>query len=135
MTEVEELEVAADTIEQAGERATEGPWWFDESGNCFRLHGVAFRIPPQAGGAIPEQIVNKQIFKAAKRNTPYAEYWPDAADAAWMTLLTPEKAEPLAAALRSHAQDHHAYDCTWPEDECPHVRLARSINGTTGDPS
>lgn len=28
-----------------------------------------------------------------------------------------------------------AYDCMWPEDECPHVRLARSINGTTGDPS
>ncbi len=31
---------------------------------------------------IPEQIINKQILKAPKQGTSYAEYWPDEADAA-----------------------------------------------------
>jgi hypothetical protein len=69
--------------------ATEGPWWYDESEDCWRLHGVAFRVPPHMNPdgsvLIPEQVMNKQIAKAPKHGTPYAEYWPDPADAlAWM---------------------------------------------------
>ncbi|MFI7114018.1 hypothetical protein ACIBK9_47410 [Nonomuraea sp. NPDC050227] len=77
-----------DPIAQIRERflnATEGPWWFDESDRTWRLHGVMGRIPAQADGFIPEQVMNKQILKAAKCNTPYAEYWPDEADAAFIS--------------------------------------------------
>jgi hypothetical protein len=58
--------------------ATPGPWWFDESEDTWCLHGVAARFdnPP-----LGETVVNKQILKAPKVGTPYAEYWPDAADA------------------------------------------------------
>jgi hypothetical protein len=62
--------------------ATEGPWWFDEDEHCWRLHGVHGRIP--ACDPIPEQVMNKQILKAPKTGTPYAEYWPDPADAAFI---------------------------------------------------
>ncbi len=58
--------------------ATDEPWWFDEDELSWRLHGVMDRLPAQRN--IPEQILNKQILKAPKRNTPYAEYWPDPAD-------------------------------------------------------
>jgi hypothetical protein len=65
--------------------ATEGPWWFDESDTCWRLHGVMGRIPPlRRDGFFPEHVMNKQILKAAKQGTPYAEYWPDKADAAFI---------------------------------------------------
>ena len=130
MTEVEELNAAADRIEQASEQATEGPWWFDESDNCWRLHGVMGRIPPQMDGLIPEQILNKQILKAAKRNTPYAEYWPEPADAAWIILANPVIGKPMAQALRQHADDHSTYACEWAE--CGALALARSVNARTG---
>lgn len=68
------------TIRAYVDAATEGPWWFDEDNTCWRLHGVMGRVPPQLSGRIPEQILNKQIIKAPKRNTPYAEYWPAPAD-------------------------------------------------------
>jgi hypothetical protein len=38
-------------------------------------------------------------------------------------------AEPLAAWLDDHANDHGAYDCTWDEADCPALRTARVING------
>jgi hypothetical protein len=72
-------------IRERHEAATEGPWWFDESDLTWRLHGVAGVIPPSADGLIPEQIVNKQILKAPKKGTTYAEYWPDDADAAFIS--------------------------------------------------
>ena len=69
------------TIEAIAARlaaATEGPWWFDEDDKVWRLHGIAARLdnPP-----LGETVVNKQILKAPKTDTPYAEYWPDPADA------------------------------------------------------
>lgn len=76
--------------------ATEGPWWSDESDDAWRLHGVAFMVPAQ--GAIREQVVNKQILKAPKRGTPYAEYWPDPADAAFILAN-----DPAATILRCEA--------------------------------
>ena len=87
-------EPSAQTLRRAAEKmrglayaATEGPWWFDEDEHCWRLHGVFGRIP--ADPPIPEQVMNKQILKAPKSGTPYAEYWPDAADAAWITAMHP----------------------------------------------
>lgn len=61
--------------------ATPGPWWSDDSESCWRLHGVHAELPPPFPG-FPPQILNHQILKAPKRNTPFAEYWPNEADAA-----------------------------------------------------
>ncbi|MET8985916.1 hypothetical protein ABZW49_10745 [Nonomuraea wenchangensis] len=93
-----------DDIRKRHQAATDGPWWFDESENCWRLHGVAGRIPPQLDGLIPEQIVNKQILKAAKRNTPYAEYWPDDADAAFISHAWEDVRDLLATVDRLQKQ-------------------------------
>ena len=77
--------LSAERREEIRERhaaATDGPWWFDESDRTWRLHGVMGRIPAlRRDGIFPDQVMNKQILKAAKCNTPYAEYWPDKADA------------------------------------------------------
>jgi hypothetical protein len=81
MEPIPELEA----IKAAAAAATPGPWWSDESENCWRLHGVAFVVPPQPDGLIPEQQVGSQILKAPKHGTPYAEYWPNAADAEFIT--------------------------------------------------
>ena len=70
----------ADEIRARHAAATEGPWWVDEDEQCWRLHGVAFRIP--ADPPLPAQVMNRQILKAPKTGTPYAEYWPDRDDAA-----------------------------------------------------
>lgn len=74
-----------DAIKARADAATPGPWWSDESDMCWRLHGVAGRIPAQMDGFIPEQIVNHQILKAPKKGTTQAEYWPNAADAEFIT--------------------------------------------------
>ncbi|MFB7776870.1 hypothetical protein [Streptomyces bauhiniae] len=79
--------------------ATEGPWWFDESESCWRLHGVMFRIP--SGG-----VMNKQILKAPKRNTPYAEYWPEAADATFLANAWGD----IKALVAQLASDELAYE-------------------------
>lgn len=73
-------------IERRHAEASEGPWTSDESELVWRLHGVAGRIPPQAGGAIPEQVITKQILKAPKTTRGlYADYWPEPADAEFIT--------------------------------------------------
>jgi hypothetical protein len=70
-------------IKARAESATAGPWWFDEDDQVFRLHGVYTIIPPFIEG-MPGQVVNHQILKAPKTGTPYAEYWPNEADAAFI---------------------------------------------------
>ena len=96
-TPAETISRAAVLMRSRAEAATKGPWWCDESENCWRLHGVAFEIPPQTFPdgevQIPEQVVNSQILKAPKHGTPYAEYWPGEADAAQITSW----ANPLVA--------------------------------------
>lgn len=67
-----------EALEALTEAATPGPWWFEDSAMCWRLHGVAGVIPAQP--PIPEQVINHQILKAPKSGTPYAEYWPSEAD-------------------------------------------------------
>src|SRR5262245_18825226 len=62
-----------DAIRAREQAATKGPWWSDEDGDMWRLHGI------HAGP------LNQQILKAPKRGTPYAEYWPDQADAEFIT--------------------------------------------------
>ena len=85
--------------------ATDGPWWFDESDTCWRLHGVMGRIPPlRRDGFFPEQVMNKQILKAAKQGTPYAEYWPDKADAAFIVGAWKDVRDLLAEVDRLNAQ-------------------------------
>lgn len=79
-------------VRERAEKATPGPWWSDQSEDVYRLHGVAFRTPPPF-----EQVVNKQIAKAAKTGTPYAEYWPDAADDAFITSARSDVPRLLAA--------------------------------------
>lgn len=44
-------------------------------------------------------------------------------------LAGPALAEPLAAWLEDHENDHGAYDCTWDEADCPALKTARVING------
>lgn len=105
--------------------ATEGPWWFDESENCWRLHGVMGRIPAQLSGRIPEQIVNKQILKAPKRGTSYAEYWPDAADAEFIVKARTDLPVLLAvaeAALAGHEPQQVYEDAIdlWGRALCDH---------------
>lgn len=89
----EVMRSAADLMRERAQAATPGPWWADESENCWRLHGVAFKVPPQkfddGSVMIPEQVINKQILKAPKHGTPYAEYWPDEADAVYIPSMHP----------------------------------------------
>lgn len=59
------------TLRELLAKATPGPWWWDEDDDCMRLHGVA----------APGSLAKRQILKAPKRGTPYAEYWPGPADA------------------------------------------------------
>lgn len=59
---------------------TPGPWEATEDEDCWRLLGRS---------GVP------QILKAPKRNTPYAEYWPDPKDAV-LILMAPT----LALALK-----------------------------------
>lgn len=50
--------------------ATKGPWYAEDGENTWSLHQVYGPL---------------QILKAPKRGTPYAEYWPNKADAALIT--------------------------------------------------
>jgi hypothetical protein len=96
-------------IRDREQAATPGPWWFDEDDEVWRLHGVRARIPawqvPGSGALIPEQIVNAQILKAPKSGTPYAEYWPGEADAAFIVAArsdVPRLVAAVEAALKPH---------------------------------
>lgn len=72
-------------LEALEHHATDAPWWFDEDERTWRLHGTWGWTPAQHG--IPAQPINKQILKAPKRNTPYAEYWPNRQDADFMVAM------------------------------------------------
>ncbi|TYK45206.1 hypothetical protein [Actinomadura decatromicini] len=112
MTAAEELRTAARLVRETASKATEG-------------HPAPWHIEPEFNGWWLVGTPAPHLVTSAARK-PVAD---------WIALMGPDKAEPLADALDDHADAHSAYDCTWPEDECPHVRLARSITGTTGDPS
>lgn len=81
---------------------TAGPWWAEDSADCWRLMGGAAH--PHAHGM--------QILKAPKHGTPYAEYWPHAADAA-LIVAAPDllaACEALQSAL-DIVRLHEGCDC------------------------
>jgi len=97
---------------------------------CWRLHGVAGRIP--GDDLIPEQVINSQILKAPKRGTSMAEYWPNAADGAWIVTMNPLVGLALADLLDQHAGIWTVLagpDLPDPPDDDPLHRLARLILG------
>lgn len=121
-TPAEELRAAARLLRETASKATPGPWHdfsTDEDG-AWPVMVIGAAGPADDRGQdvlIVHETVDEEIVATE--------------DAAWIALASPALAEPLAAVLDDHAQDHSSYDCTWPEDECPHVRLARVINGRT----
>lgn len=79
--------------------ATDGPWWFDEDETTWRLHGVHAMLP----GPFGDQVVNHQILKAPKKGTPYAEYWPNEADGAFIVHSRQDVKDLLALVDRLRA--------------------------------
>lgn len=57
------------------DEATLGPWHYLESRDTWTLHGEARAFKGKV-----KYAPTMQILKAPKRGTPYAEYWPNAAD-------------------------------------------------------
>jgi hypothetical protein len=104
---VELIREAARLMRQRAEAATAGPWWYDDDADCWRLHGVAARLPSGIEGW-PDQLVNSQILKAPKHGTPYAEYWPSDADAEHIASWHPGVALAVAALLDSLADLYSA---------------------------
>lgn len=79
-------------IEQRVEAATPGPWWIEDSDDTWQLFG---------GEAA-------QILKAPKDNTPYAEYWPDAFEAALIVNAPTDLARLLTTIRTQQAQIEQA---------------------------
>lgn len=104
---VDLLSRAADALDAALQGATDGPWWVQETDQCWTLHGVHATLPAQ--GSIPPQVIGAQILKAPKTGTPYAEYWPNRADGKRIPMMSnPAVARALAVLLRSEAAGLHA---------------------------
>lgn len=122
-------EIDIEAIRQRAEAATPGPWWDDSDENCWRLHGVHGRIPVTLGGVTIDQVMNHQIIKAPKRNTPYAEYWPNEADAAFIRHAREDIPALLAEInrLRRMPVIHHAPEGT--PDLCYCDGAPRHIRG------
>lgn len=72
-----------EAIERRADAATEGPWYCDETDQVWRLLGAHTVVRAQEH--VPALRADWQILKAPKTGTPYAEYWPSAADAAFIT--------------------------------------------------
>jgi hypothetical protein len=95
---------ALEEIRAREQAATRGPWWFDEDDLMWRLHGV-HAVLPTGIDWLPDQVLNHQILKAPKSGTPYAEYWPNDADAAFIIAArtdVPRLLKALEAALGFH---------------------------------
>jgi hypothetical protein len=74
--------------------ATRGPWLAEDSGDCWQLFG-----------AVTPGIHPLQLIKAPKCGTPYAEYWPDDADAVFIAAARSDMPRLLAgyeALLKLH---------------------------------
>ncbi|GAA1977209.1 hypothetical protein [Kitasatospora viridis] len=81
-------------IAARAEGATPGPWTPDEDESVWRLHGTHPRIPG----------MKWQILKAAKQGTPYAEYWPNPADAEFIAAARADVPALLAEVHRLRAE-------------------------------
>jgi hypothetical protein len=109
--------------------ATPGPWWCDEDELVWRLHGVAARFDNPPFG---ETVVNKQILKAPKANTPYAEYWPDGHDAAFITHAHADITWLLQERARMLAQESPSCVAQAPTAPTP-KQLAQRISDVVAD--
>jgi hypothetical protein len=65
---------------------TPGPWFYEEDDYMWQLFG--------GNGIMP-----LQLLKAPKRDTPYAEYWPNEADAN-IIVAAPDMLEALRDVLK-----------------------------------
>ncbi len=113
-------------VREREQAATPGPWWSDEDELMWRLHGVHAIIPAQMGGLIPEQVMNHQIAKAPKSGTPYAEYWPNAADDAFIVAArsdVPRLAAAVEAVLAVHVRQEQPVRHYGLGDACPKHHL------------
>lgn len=81
---------ALDEIRAFEQAATPGPWEAEDHDDCWQLFGAVttFGHP-------------MQLIKAPKSGTPYAEYWPDEADADF--IVTARTAMPLLVAAIERA--------------------------------
>lgn len=121
-------------VRQRADAATPGPWWSDESEQCWRLHGVhavipAQRLPWLGNGddvVIPPQVMNHQILKAPKRGTTMAGYWPGDADDAFITNARTDV--PRLLGVAEHAL---ALCSAWEAD----ARRAEATAGERGVPA
>jgi hypothetical protein len=74
--------------------ATKGPWEADDDEDCWRLFGAVTGI-----------LHPMQLIKAPKHGTPYAEYWPNEADAAFIVAsrsFVPRLLAAVEAVLARH---------------------------------
>jgi hypothetical protein len=79
---------------QAEQAATPAPWETEDSESCWKLFGA---VRPYAHPL--------QLIKAPKRDTPYAEYWPGAADSDF--IVAARTAMPALLAVASGVLERH----------------------------
>lgn len=113
------LRRAAVLVRERAAAATRGPWWAEEDESCWQLRGVA---------------ISRQILKAPKRGTPYAEYWPEEADAAWITSMSPLVGFAIADCLDIMATQYeqHSHAPASTAHIIPALTLARTLIGEYG---
>lgn len=124
-TPADDLSAAARLVREKAKHATDGPWtcspvWSPDATGTSGVYSLAH----------PTGTVKSEVVASGRIKPGYGGIR-NPHNAVWITLMQPAVAEHLAASLDDHAQDHNAYDCTWDEGECPHVRLARTILGST----
>jgi hypothetical protein len=87
---------------------TPGPWWFEEDEYCWQLFGGQSSQMVTVGNIAFESPMHpRQILKAPKKDTPYAEYWPQERDAA-LIVASPDL---YAACEAQEEHDEHFLDC------------------------
>lgn len=100
---------------------TGGPWWFEEDEHCWQLFGGRASQTLTFDGISFESYTHpRQILKAPKKDTPYAEYWPVGPDAhliaaspdLYAAVPDPDKLELLA----------DWFDKRYPNDQNPEVQ-------------
>ena len=72
-----------DEIQARHKAATAGPWRVEEDDTCWMLFGRG--RPFEGMGRMMTRGIDPQLIKAPKCNTPYAEYWPNKDDSAFLS--------------------------------------------------
>lgn len=85
-TPADPVAAALAAIREREQAATRGPWEAEDDEDCWRLFG-----------AVSGFLHPMQLAKAPKHGTPYAEYWPNEADAAFIVAARSDVPRLLAA--------------------------------------